>query len=298
MNNQRNNNNNNNNRRRGRGNNRNGNGGGGGSPVNRIDSRARGNAPQMLEKYRKMAHEASLNDDRVQTEYYLQFADHYFRVIADSRAQKDDSLGGRPGRTDQQEDDGEYYGDDRFDDPARRPQQRQDRGPAPQGGDDDQDADRGGEGQRGAEGDNFDEENPFTPASQPRPPRQDREVREKREPRENREPRDTREVREPREAREAREPRETRENREPRAERPRQERRPRRDEQQGVAREEPAPAFDPGLLPPSISRSGADNSGAAASATGDDEAAPKPRRPRTRRRTEGEDGSETLEAIG
>jgi hypothetical protein len=78
----------NNNRRRGRGNNRGG--PGGGNQGNRIDSRARGNAPQMLEKYRKMAHDASLNGDRVQTEYFLQFADHYFRVVADSRAQRDD----------------------------------------------------------------------------------------------------------------------------------------------------------------------------------------------------------------
>ena len=53
------------NRRRGRGNNRGGQGGGQG---NRIDSRARGNAPQMLEKYRKLAHDASLNGDRVLTE--------------------------------------------------------------------------------------------------------------------------------------------------------------------------------------------------------------------------------------
>jgi Domain of unknown function (DUF4167) len=76
---------NNNNRRRGRGNRPQGGGGGGGQQLNRIDSRARGNAPQMLEKYRKLAHDAHLNGDRVQAEYYLQFADHYFRVIADSR---------------------------------------------------------------------------------------------------------------------------------------------------------------------------------------------------------------------
>ena len=107
MNNQRNNN--NNNRRRGRGNNR---GGNGGSQANRVDSRARGNAPQMLEKYRKLAQEAQLNDDRVQTEYYLQFADHYFRVIADGRAQKDDS---RPQRSDQNGFDGDDYEDDRDD---------------------------------------------------------------------------------------------------------------------------------------------------------------------------------------
>jgi hypothetical protein len=74
------------NRRRGRGNNRQQ----GGNQGNRIDSRARGNAPQLLEKYKKLAHDASLNGDRVQSEYYLQFADHYFRVVADSRAVKDE----------------------------------------------------------------------------------------------------------------------------------------------------------------------------------------------------------------
>lgn len=79
----------NNNRRRGRNNNgrpQNG----GGQQLNRIDSRARGNAPQMLEKYRKLAQDAHLNGDRVQAEYYLQFADHYFRVIADTRVRQDE----------------------------------------------------------------------------------------------------------------------------------------------------------------------------------------------------------------
>ncbi|MBO0749158.1 MAG: DUF4167 domain-containing protein, partial [Porphyrobacter sp.] len=97
-----NNNNRNNNRRRGR-NNR---GQGGGNQGNRIDSRARGNAPQLLEKYKKMAHDASLNGDRVQTEYYLQFADHYFRVIADTRSQRDEQ---RPRRDEREPDD---FGDD------------------------------------------------------------------------------------------------------------------------------------------------------------------------------------------
>ncbi len=89
MNNNSNNNNNrgNNNRRRGRGGNR---PQGGGQQLNRIDSRARGNAPQMLEKYRKLAHDAHLNGDRVQEETYLQYADHYFRVIADTRVRLDD----------------------------------------------------------------------------------------------------------------------------------------------------------------------------------------------------------------
>ena len=83
--------NNNNNRRRGRGNNNRQQGGG--QQLNRIDSRARGNAPQLLEKYRKLAHDAHLNGDRVQAEYYLQFADHYFRVLADQRVRQEEQRG-------------------------------------------------------------------------------------------------------------------------------------------------------------------------------------------------------------
>ncbi len=75
-----------NNRRRGRNNRSQG----GGQHLNRIDSRARGNAPQLLEKYKKLAEEAHRNGDRVQAEYYLQFADHYFRVIADGKARQDE----------------------------------------------------------------------------------------------------------------------------------------------------------------------------------------------------------------
>lgn len=97
----------NSNRRRGRGGNR---GQGGGNQGNRIDSRARGNAPQLLEKYKKLAHDASLNGDRVQTEYYLQFADHYFRVVADSRAQREEQ---RPRRDDRDDRD---YGREAYDD--------------------------------------------------------------------------------------------------------------------------------------------------------------------------------------
>lgn len=85
-----------NNRRRGRGNNNNRQQGGG-QQINRIDSRARGNAPQMLEKYRKLAHDSHLNGDRVTEEYYLQFADHYFRVIADTRVRQDEARQRREG---------------------------------------------------------------------------------------------------------------------------------------------------------------------------------------------------------
>jgi hypothetical protein len=96
-----------NNRRRGRGNNRTQ----GGGQLNRIDSRARGNAPQLLEKYKKLAHDASLNGDRVQTEYYLQFADHYFRVIADTKARQDEQRVRRDEPRDQSTD---GYEDDEF----------------------------------------------------------------------------------------------------------------------------------------------------------------------------------------
>jgi hypothetical protein len=109
-------NNNRNNRRRGRGNR---NQSGGGNQLNRIDSRARGNAPQLLDKYKKLAQDAQHNGDRVQAEYYLQFADHYFRVIADNKARQDEARGKRgDNRNDNQTDssgDDYDYGDDQDD---------------------------------------------------------------------------------------------------------------------------------------------------------------------------------------
>ncbi len=78
---------------------------------NRIDNRARGNATQLLEKYRNMARDAQLSGDRVMTEYYLQFADHYFRVLSDTRqrqeeqrARFDDRDGGRDDNRDDNRD--------------------------------------------------------------------------------------------------------------------------------------------------------------------------------------------------
>ncbi|MFN7030130.1 MAG: DUF4167 domain-containing protein, partial [Sphingopyxis sp.] len=93
-------------RRRGRNNNNNrsqsGGGRGGVDQANRIDSRARGNAAQMIEKYKNLARDAQLSGDRVQTEYYLQFADHYFRVHSDFRARQEERNGGAPDRNDRQ----------------------------------------------------------------------------------------------------------------------------------------------------------------------------------------------------
>lgn len=107
-------NNNRNNRRRGRGNR---NQAGNGNQVNRIDSRARGNAPQLLDKYKKLAQDAQHNGDRVQMEYYLQFADHYFRVIADNKARQEEARGRRYEEREQPQDEGEDDFD--FDRPRR-----------------------------------------------------------------------------------------------------------------------------------------------------------------------------------
>jgi len=157
------------NRRRGRGSNR---GQGGGHQANRIDSRARGNAPQMLEKYKKMAHDASLNGDRVLTEYYLQFADHYFRVVADSRAAKEEA---RPRRDQDRE--GSVDSDD--EETSARDEGGRDestRGDQPRRRRDRNDAERTEltEGQPGVEGEEADEpgpnDNPFV--REARAPRQ------------------------------------------------------------------------------------------------------------------------------
>ena len=92
-------------RRRGRG------GGGGGpprsnnpGPGNRQDNRQRGNAAQLLEKYKGLARDAQMQGDRVQTEYYLQYADHYFRVLNENRARFEEQ---RPRQRDDYEDEDE-----------------------------------------------------------------------------------------------------------------------------------------------------------------------------------------------
>lgn len=140
-------NNNRNNRRRGRGNRPQG---GNGNQLNRIDSRARGNAPQMLEKYKKLAQDAHHNGDRVQMEQYLQFADHYFRVIADNKVRQDETRG--PRRNDDR-DQAEEYGDDDLDfDRGRRSE------PSSRTRYDQQDNDSRGdqaEGEQGQEGDSY-----------------------------------------------------------------------------------------------------------------------------------------------
>jgi Domain of unknown function (DUF4167) len=99
---------------------------------NRIDNRARGNAPQLLEKYKTLARDAQQSGDRVLAEYYFQFADHYFRVLAESRARYEEANPNRPRQDyaepeDQFDEDGnEIERDGDYD--ARPPQQnRQER---------------------------------------------------------------------------------------------------------------------------------------------------------------------------
>jgi len=75
--------------------------------TNRQDTRQRGNAPQLHEKYKAMARDAQLAGDRVQTEYYLQFADHYFRVLNESRARFEEQRPQRQDNEDYEDDDGE-----------------------------------------------------------------------------------------------------------------------------------------------------------------------------------------------
>jgi len=117
-------------RRRGRGGQRGPNMGGGGQPGNRQDNRQRGNAAQLLEKYKNMARDSQLAGDRVQTEYYLQFADHYFRVLSESRARFEEQNPRRGRDDDMDEDEGDEdfveAGDEAV--AEERPQQRQDRG--------------------------------------------------------------------------------------------------------------------------------------------------------------------------
>lgn len=128
------------------------------NPGNRQDNRSRGNAAQLHEKYKALARDAQLAGDRVQTEYYLQFADHYFRVLSEGRARFEEQ---RPRRDD-------FAGDE----------------------DEDQDQDEAvasGDGEEGEER----QEREARPERQPRfererQPRFERERSEQREPRRRR----------------------------------------------------------------------------------------------------------------
>ena len=130
-------------RRRGRGGQR-GQNLGGQPGGNRQDNRQRGNAAQLLEKYKSMARDAQLAGDRVQSEYYLQFADHYFRVLGENRARFEDQR--RQRGDDGDEDDGdEDLMEAGADDGAEtvEPEPRRERAERPQRGERRERSDRG-----------------------------------------------------------------------------------------------------------------------------------------------------------
>ncbi len=136
-------------RRRGRGGQRGPNLGGQSGGGNRQDNRQRGNAAQLLEKYKSMARDSQLAGDRVQSEYYLQFADHYFRVLSESRARFEDQNPRRQRDDDLDEDEGDdelmdASGDDNVEAETEARPQRQRR----ERNDRDERSDRGDRGER------------------------------------------------------------------------------------------------------------------------------------------------------
>lgn len=278
-------------RNRGRNNGRpnNGNNRGNGENGNRIDSRARGNAPQLLEKYRNLARDAQLAGDRVNTEYYLQFADHYFRVIADNRTRQEEQQA-RYRRNDEPfDDEGERGYSSSYDDGPMmateadrhqpRPQQRMDGDERLDG--DEQEAPRSHMEQ--AERPRR-EPREYREPRDARPPRQDREPRDARQPRQQREPRQDYEQREPRQDQVQPEPQQQQQDEPPRAERearPARGRRPRRESTEAVNEAQEAPGLDLAVLPPSISRADIDSDASSVAPAAEDAPAPKRRgRPR------------------
>ena len=75
---------------------------------NRNEVRVRGNAVQLLEKYRQLARDVSQAGDRVTAEYYLQYADHYYRVVNEFRQRQDEQ---RPPQQNHRQQQRDYYDD-------------------------------------------------------------------------------------------------------------------------------------------------------------------------------------------
>lgn len=80
----------------------------------RNDARIRGNAQQLLEKYKSLARDAAAAGDRIQAEYYMQYADHYYRVLAEFRSRYEDT---RARERDDRDHDDLNYEDDNSDVP-------------------------------------------------------------------------------------------------------------------------------------------------------------------------------------
>ena len=193
----------------------------------------------------------------MQAEYYLQFADHYFRVIADQRQRQEEQRrprderwqDGAEGEREEADDAGDFSADSdfpTFDQPVYNRREREDR---PRREEREEESPRGDE----EAGDERSRENPYEPAENPF-------VRGNREER-------------------------GREERGGRGLRPRRDdRRPRREEREGEAG-----GLDPSLLPPAI---GARDEAPAA----ETEADAKPRRKVVRRKPSADGADEALES--
>ncbi|WP_262693048.1 DUF4167 domain-containing protein [Kordiimonas aquimaris] len=68
---------------------------------NRNDSKPRGNPKQLCEKYKNQAREALQAGDRMQAEYYFQFADHYHRVANEMRGPSNQTANSHNNNSDQ-----------------------------------------------------------------------------------------------------------------------------------------------------------------------------------------------------
>lgn len=198
----------------------------------------RGTASQIHERYLALARDAQSSGDRVLSENYLQYADHYFRLVRsmqpavpvqqpqqnfnDAGDYEGDEEGGAEGEgSEETEARAEGEGQSAGEFQGERQQQFREGG-----------GDRGDGGQRRgrnrrrfrSDGDREGGGGYEARDGEPRGERSEGESREHREPREPREPRQPRERaegenREPREAREPREPREPRRERQPRDDR-------------------------------------------------------------------------------
>jgi Domain of unknown function (DUF4167) len=230
------------------------------NPGNRQENRSRGNAAQLHEKYKSLARDAQMQGDRVQTEYWLQFADHYFRILNENRPRFEEQRSRRDEFQDEDEGDEEQL-------------------QSADNDDGDEDEDRGGRNDRH---DRQDRQDRGYRAEGDRPRRDFRRDREF----EGREPREARNDREPRADREPRNDRdggESRPVREARNGDVRPERRPR-----GPRREAPVETGERislDVLPPAISPP--------MSVVEGDAPAKAPRR-RTTRRPRAEDGGEEI----
>jgi len=224
---------------------------------NRQDNRQRGNAAQLLEKYKALARDMQLAGDRVQTEYYLQFADHYFRVLEDGRSRFEDQQTRRRGNDDEDEDGDEAisadaegdYDDEGEDEP--RPAPRRDR---PAG------RDRADHDQRPQRAERPDHDQ--------RPQRADQDQRPQRSERPDHDQRP--------------------QGAEASEQRPARPERPRRDRANGIANETADERISLGVLPPAI--------GVGADIEELETEVPRPRR-RVRKPREADDGDEIAPAV-